>query len=218
MKSFPTDSQGETVMSPASKSTAQSRSCKGRLQFSGILENNSSTCPRVLRPFYNCHLNIRVCNVIQNSCGFVVAIFVPYDGIAYQYLVFLLFVFKDASVQLVQEQEPTLEELQAKIKDLEEKVKELKDSGNSVIRSQDDLSEMYRELLSGGSQLGGVLTITDKATITKEISKLKEHLNLGLRKNEVADISNAIRPLLFGQLVEKVKTIEFALRKQGCNS
>ena len=96
MKSFPTDSQDETVRSPSSKSNAQSRSCKGRLQFSGILENNSSTCPRVLRlgPFYNCHLNIRICNVVQNNCGFVVAIFVPYDGIAYQYLVFVFFVSK----------------------------------------------------------------------------------------------------------------------------
>ena len=78
-------------------------------------------------------------------------------------------------------------------------------TANDIISTQDDIIDLYKEIVDSGNLLGGLLTISEKDAITGEVQKMRAILNIGLRSKGVVDIAEMLDPMLFSKLVHKVQ-------------
>ncbi len=78
-------------------------------------------------------------------------------------------------------------------------------TANDIISTQDDIIDLYKEIVDSGNLLGGLLTISEKNAITGEVEKMRAILNIGLRSKGVVDIGEMFDPMLFSKLVHKVQ-------------
>ena len=76
---------------------------------------------------------------------------------------------------------------------------------NSISSKQDDIINLYKEILDSGELIGGLLSLSERNTIREEIKKVEVIFNIGLKTNEVVDLLDKIHPSLFNQMVEKMK-------------
>ena len=78
-------------------------------------------------------------------------------------------------------------------------------TANGIMSNQDEIIDLYKEVVDSGNLLGGLLTISEWNTITSEVKKIKAILNIGLRRKDVVDIAETFDPMLFSNMVNKVK-------------
>ncbi|KAK3745425.1 hypothetical protein QZH41_010249, partial [Actinostola sp. cb2023] len=76
---------------------------------------------------------------------------------------------------------------------------------NSISSKQDDIINLYKEILDSGELIGGLLSLSERNTIREEIKKVEVIFNIGLKTNEVVDLLDKIHPSFFNQMVEKMK-------------
>ena len=85
------------------------------------------------------------------------------------------------------------------------KIEQYEKTANGIMSNQDEIIDLYKEVVDSGNLLGGLLTISERNTITSEVKQIKAILNIGLRRKDVVDIAETFDPMLFSNMVNKVK-------------
>ena len=71
---------------------------------------------------------------------------------------------------------------------------------DQIIDNQEIIISLYKDLVSTGEMLGGLMSISERDTITAEIKRARSVFNLGLRGGEAKDLAT-----LFSNLLEQLK-------------
>ena len=74
-----------------------------------------------------------------------------------------------------------------------------------IIKLQEHVIATQHEIISRGSFLGGLLSLSEKNAIKSEVNQAKQIFNLKIRENKRKDISEVFNPLLFQQLLVDIK-------------
>ena len=88
---------------------------------------------------------------------------------------------------------------------LRNKIELYEKAANGIISNQDEIIDLYKEIVDCGNLLGGILTSSERNTITNKVKKIIATLNIGLRSKDVVDIAETFDPMLFSNMVNKVK-------------
>ena len=99
-------------------------------------------------------------------------------------------------------------EMQTHVKALETMFSAYKESSTSIVREQDDVIKLYKDILEHGTLIGGILSISEKQTIQLEIKAVKHIFDLGIRdkENSAKDLMQFLDPSLFQKLLVQVKS------------
>ncbi|CAB4000436.1 Hypothetical predicted protein [Paramuricea clavata] len=74
-----------------------------------------------------------------------------------------------------------------------------------IIKLQEHVIATQHKIISSGSFLGGLLSLSEKNAIKSEVNQAKQIFNLKIRENKRKDISEVVNPLLFQQLLVDIK-------------
>ncbi len=100
-------------------------------------------------------------------------------------------------------------EMQTHVKALETMFSAYKESSTSIVKEQDDVINLYKDILDEhGTLIGGILSISEKQTIQLEIKAVKHIFDLGIRdkENSAKDLMQFLDPSLFQKLLVQVKS------------
>jgi hypothetical protein len=99
-------------------------------------------------------------------------------------------------------------EMQTHVKALETMFSAYKESSTSIVKEQDDVINLYKDILEHGTLIGGILSISEKQTIQLEIKAVKHIFDLGIRdkENSAKDLMQFLDPSLFQKLLVQVKS------------
>jgi hypothetical protein len=99
-------------------------------------------------------------------------------------------------------------EMQTHVKALETMFSAYKESSTSIVKEQDDVINLYKDILEHGTLIGGILSISEKQTIQLEIKAVKHIFDLGIRdkENSAKDLMQFLDPSLFQKLLVEVKS------------
>ncbi len=99
-------------------------------------------------------------------------------------------------------------EMQTHVKALETMFSAYKESSTSIVKEQDDVINLYKDILEHGTLIGGILSICEKQTIQLEIKAVKHIFDLGIRdkENSAKDLMQFLDPSLFQKLLVQVKS------------
>ena len=79
------------------------------------------------------------------------------------------------------------------------------DTASKTISKQDEILALYKDLVKVGSLLGGMLSLSERRAIRDEVAKAKVFFNLNLRGKEVLDLKDKFDPLLFSNLLRRLR-------------
>ena len=85
------------------------------------------------------------------------------------------------------------------------KIELYKKTANSIISTQNEIIDSYKEVVESGNLLGGLLTISERNAITSEVEKMRPIPNIGLRSKGVVDIAEKFDPRKFSKIVQEVQ-------------
>ncbi|CAB4034181.1 Hypothetical predicted protein [Paramuricea clavata] len=74
-----------------------------------------------------------------------------------------------------------------------------------IIKLQEHVIATQHKIISSGSFLGGLLSLSEKNAIKSEVNQAKQIFNLEIQENKRKDISEVFNPLLFQQLLVDIK-------------
>ena len=99
-------------------------------------------------------------------------------------------------------------ELQKCLDTLENMFASYKEKAMSIVNEQDDIINLYKDILEHGNLLGGILSISERQSIQSEIQRVKHIFDLEIRdkKNAKKDLMHFLDPSLFQTLLGKVKS------------
>jgi uncharacterized phage infection (PIP) family protein YhgE len=84
-----------------------------------------------------------------------------------------------------------------------------KAKATSIVEEQNDIINLYKDLLDQGNLIGGILSISERQAIQKEIRRVKQLFDLGIRGKEnkkAKDLMQFLDPSLFQNLLVQVKS------------
>lgn len=106
-------------------------------------------------------------------------------------------------VRNLNEEKRSLEE---EVKRLESLIKTYDEQATNIFQKQEEVIDLYKDILENGSLLGGILSLSERNQIKDEVQRTREIFNLGLRSSQqTIDILNLLDPLLFNKLLGKLK-------------
>ena len=116
----------------------------------------------------------------------------------------------DNTINALNEQIGTLtngkEQLKANLEKVERLFLDYITLSDKIMKKQDSVLQLYKDIVSNGEMLGGLLSLSERSEITNEVKKAKELFNLGIRNKEAKDLVSVFRPTLFNYLLEKLRT------------
>ena len=92
------------------------------------------------------------------------------------------------------------QELLQQMETVLQSVSEYVSLSDQIIDNQEIIISLYKDLVSTGEMLGGLMSISERDTITAEIKRARSVFNLGLRGGEAKDLAT-----LFSNLLEQLK-------------
>ena len=92
------------------------------------------------------------------------------------------------------------QELLQQMETVQQSVSEYVSLSDQIIDNQEIIISLYKDLVSTGEMLGGLMSISERDTITAEIKRARSVFNLGLRGGEAKDLAT-----LFSNLLEQLK-------------
>lgn len=98
-------------------------------------------------------------------------------------------------------------ELQEKLNSLETMFSTYKEKATAIVKEQDNVITLYKDILGQGNLIGGMLSISERQCIQSEIKAVKRIFDLGIRSKEKAkDLIQFLDPSLFQNLLVQVKS------------
>ena len=91
------------------------------------------------------------------------------------------------------------QELLQQMETVQQSLSEYVSLSDQIIDNQEIIISLYKDLVSTGEMLGGLMSISERDTITAEIKRARSVFNLGLRSGE------AFQPTLFSNSLEQLK-------------
>ena len=89
---------------------------------------------------------------------------------------------------------------------LKDDVAKYDQSVQQIIAEQEEVIKLQEEIISTGSFLGGLLTLSERTCIRKEVDNAKDIFNLHIHDNNYSnDLSDVFDPCLFQRLVVDIK-------------
>jgi len=74
-----------------------------------------------------------------------------------------------------------------------------------LVSKQDKPIMLYKDVVDNGTLLGGLLSLSERNAIIKEVREAKGIFNLGVRNKDAVDLIEVFDPLLFNKLLNKLK-------------
>lgn len=122
--------------------------------------------------------------------------------ISFTYSIFLHIADTDTSNAALQAE---VQKLQSTVKRLEDLDKMHQRQAQTVCKLQEEIINLYKEILDEGELLGGLLSTSERNVMQEEVKKAKTIFDLGLRTNEVIDLIDKIDPFIFDEMVNNLK-------------
>lgn len=110
----------------------------------------------------------------------------------------------EALTQEVETSEIDRKELHTQLSKLEEYIDKYETTATKTIHMQDEVINLYKDIVETGKLLGGLLSISERNVITEEVNKTKAIFNLGLREKTVTDLSSKLDSMLFTKLYQNL--------------
>ena len=107
--------------------------------------------------------------------------------------------------QLLGNEDVQKTELLARIDVMNQFIEEYMDTATKTISKQDEILALYKGVVKVGSLLGGMLSLSERNAIRAEVVKAKALFNLNLRGKEILDLTDKFDPLLFSNLVRRLR-------------
>jgi len=81
------------------------------------------------------------------------------------------------------------------------------DVTSKIIDNQSTTIKLYQDILETGEMFGGLLSISERSTITQEVLNAKKLFNLGIRESsQLLDITKTLNPNIFDKLLTDVQS------------
>jgi septal ring factor EnvC (AmiA/AmiB activator) len=94
--------------------------------------------------------------------------------------------------------------LRTQLTKLYEYINKYETAATKTINMQDEVIELFKDIVETGKLLGGLLSISERDIIREEVEKTKKMFNLGLREKNVTDLKSKFDSMLFTKLVENL--------------
>jgi septal ring factor EnvC (AmiA/AmiB activator) len=95
--------------------------------------------------------------------------------------------------------------LRTQLTKLYEYINKYETAATKTINMQDEVIELFKDIVETGKLLGGLLSISERDIIREEVEKTKKKFNLGLREKNVTDLKSNFDSMLFTKLVENLR-------------
>lgn len=103
--------------------------------------------------------------------------------------------------------EISIKECDAHIAKIEKIFLDYVDVTSKIISNQSETIKLYEDIVKTGEMFGGLLSISERSSITEEVNKLKKHFNLGIRDSgQVIDITDSLNPGIFDKLLSDIQS------------